>query len=270
MASNVHSFGRITSPHWQSLWRGTGQSRVGLVRLVWGFLRLILTGWLWGTAVRLANFQPPINTIGAVLAVLSIIVFIWALWGMWQGFRSLGIKRLAITLTIIYSLVVAFNVLTQPDDRSITERILAQLSATGRQVLNTMRGAVASLAQAPDEFLFAYTGQRTPPSPPPGFPTPDPESTPIQAVARPASGRSAPSSSLKIGGYALVMHTDGESLRARTEPGMTLEIIARFQEGTRLLIVEGPISGDGLRWWKVRSEQGEEGWCADQWLTPTE
>ena len=77
-----------------TLWHGTGPARSGLVKLIWVALRLLLAGWLWGTAVRLAHFQPPVKTGGVVLAVVSLVLAVWAAWGLWRSLTILGLARL--------------------------------------------------------------------------------------------------------------------------------------------------------------------------------
>lgn len=278
---------------WWLLWHGCDRAKPGVVKLFWVVLRFFLASWLWGTAVRLAHFQPPTKTAGVVLASGSVLLAIWALWRFGQALLILGIKRLAITVLVAFALLVAINVLTIPDTRPVGTRFVAQLSASAQQVGNTLFNWAKSAIQAPDDFLFAYSGRREPPPLPPGFPTPNPNATPVQV--RTAGSESLPVRiptpqpeptvfvevapvpttagetaipSLQIGGYVQVVNTGGQPLRARAGPGTDNEIVARFPAGTRLLILDGPKSSDDFIWWKVRSEEGEEGWCADRWLAP--
>ncbi len=297
MTSHFQSFVKNIPQQWGRLWSGSGgHAWPGMLKLFWGTLRLFLANWMWGTAVRLAHFQPPVKTSGVVLAVISVLLIIWGLWGLWRGILILGLKRLLITLIFIWALVITFNVFTIPDTDPLPSRLLTQLNATRHQAWSGITGLGRSVIQGPDEFLFAYTGRRAPLPPPPGFPTPDPNVKPIQAIAVRADEspsaiqqpvQQTPSmpvpdvpdpttlpeqshpAEMKIGGYAQVIDTDGDPLRARAEPGTTFEIVARFPEGSRLHILEGPQAGDGFNWWKVEGEQGE-GWCADQWLVPVE
>jgi hypothetical protein len=258
---------RLTSsPRWTAIWRGRGPLRRGLVKFVWVFARLWITTWLWGTAVRLAHFEPPLKTIGVALAIASLGIGVWALIGLWQGLRILGLKRLMIILLVVFIAFVTVNVLTTPDERPIAERFVGQVAFTGVQWLRAVLAGAQGVVAAPDEFLFAYTGERLPPQPPPGFATPDPQAEPVRAVAQPG-GRSIQPAALRVNQYARVANTDGQPLRGRAEPGTATDIVVRFPEGTRLLISDGPISKDGITWWKVRGAQGEA-WCADQWLTP--
>ena len=72
---------------------------------------------------------------------------------------------------------------------------------------------------------------------------------------------------LVIGGHAIVINTGGQALIARSEPGTEHEIVTRFPEGSRLLILDGPQVAGEFTWWQVQGES-EAGWCADRWLQP--
>ena len=125
--------GKNMSQRWRLVWSGSGSAWSGLVKLIWVVLRLLLAGWVWGTAVRLAHFQPPVKTGGVVLAVVSVLLLIWGVWGLWRSISILGFKRLIVTLAFVYGLAVIINVLTIPDSRSFPVRLLTQLSFTGQQ-----------------------------------------------------------------------------------------------------------------------------------------
>jgi hypothetical protein len=266
MATAHRPINKTSSARWEMLWLGTGYARRGLANLLWATIRLGLAVWLWGTAIRLAHFPPPLKTVGAVLAIVSLVVFLWGAWGLWQGMRHLGLRNFALTLTTLYLVLVTFNILTIPDSRSVQNRVVPQFVATGWQVWTFLRDTATIIVDAPDDFLFAYTGSGVV-SQPPGFPTPDPAATPVRVIAQPA--HSTTTTVLKVGGYARVVNTDGQLLSVRAGPGLTYDLTAGFPEGERLLILEGPQSNAEGKWWKVHGPQGE-GWCVDKWLTPSD
>lgn len=167
------------------LWRGENRARPGVVIFIWVLIRLFLSKWLWGTAVRLAHFPSLIKTAGLVLALISIFLFLWALWGLWQTIRSLGLKRLTVAFILVFIVITTINVLTVPDELPLGPRLLSLTNTTAGQIKNSLAGWVNAVTQAPDDFLFAYSGQIRAPELPPGFPTPDPQATPVQAFARP-------------------------------------------------------------------------------------
>ena len=180
MTDRFSAFGRILGENQDELWRGRGRAWSGFIKSVWVFLRLFLARQLWGTAIRLAHFPPPTKTLGVGLALVSIVLIAWAFLGLWQALLVLGIKRLAIGVILVCLLVVVVNTLTIPDDRPFAARLLICFLDTGRSTGDTLVRAMRSAVQAPDEFLFAYTGQRRPPSLPSGFPTPDPGARHLQ------------------------------------------------------------------------------------------
>lgn len=276
---------------WAVLWRGRDKAMSGVVKLFWAVLRFFLARWLWETAVHLAHFQPPTKTAGVVLALGSVLLVIWALWGLGQALLILGIKRLIITIIVAFVLLVAINVLTVSDTRPVVTRFVAQLSTSVQQIGNILSNWGKFTIQAPDDFSFAYSGRRELLPLPPGFPTPDSNATPVQVSATgseslpvriptpqpeltvvvegipaPITARETANPPLQIGGYVQVVNTSGQSLRARIAPGIDNEIVAYFPAGTRLLVLDGPKSSGDFNWWKVRNEEGEEGWCADRWL----
>lgn len=280
---------------WNTLWRGSGSLWSGMFRLLWIFARLFLARLLWGVAVHLAHFPSWARTFGIVLALLSIVLVGWTLFGLRRILLVLGTKRLVVVLALIYAAIVVINVLTIPDDRSFPARILVQLRDTTRSVGRAGVGLVRFVIRAPDDFLFAYTGQRRPPALPSGFPMPDPDATPIQAVLEadhvaptplyistpppsttPLPGTATPivtpqattAERLYVGEHAIVANTGSQPLRARAGPGTDFDVLTRFPEGAYLLVVDGPESREQFVWWKVRGEQGE-GWCADRWLVPS-
>ncbi|MCU0497663.1 MAG: TIR domain-containing protein [Anaerolineae bacterium] len=74
---------------------------------------------------------------------------------------------------------------------------------------------------------------------------------------------------LEAGMDVIVNVTHGERLRLRSAPGLNaFEIVravnvpARQENNTRLLLLEGPVMVDGLRWWRVDSPDGI-GWVAE-------
>jgi hypothetical protein len=63
-----------------------------------------------------------------------------------------------------------------------------------------------------------------------------------------------------------VSGTGADQLRLRAAPGTTGETLATLADGTSLTVLEGPQAADGYEWWKVRTQDGKEGWVADNWI----
>jgi len=89
------------------------------------------------------------------------------------------------------------------------------------------------------------------------YPPPLPGSTPTPPAAGP---KFAP------GDTALVVGT-GTGLRIRATAGTSGEELTVVPDGTRMIVLGGPVSADGLVWWNVQFG-GTVGWSADQYLSP--
>lgn len=59
-----------------------------------------------------------------------------------------------------------------------------------------------------------------------------------------------------------VKETGNLGLRVRDKPGLDAEILGKVYDGTRLLVLEGPIAAGSYQWWKVKLE----GWSASDYL----
>ncbi len=64
-----------------------------------------------------------------------------------------------------------------------------------------------------------------------------------------------------------VTDTGSLGLRLRNGPGLSYETAGVFEEGTELQVIDGPQEADGIQWWKLKSESGEIGWAAGDFLT---
>ena len=95
-------------------------------------------------------------------------------------------------------------------------------------------------------------------------PTPTRTSTPA-ATATPTD---TPVPVVLVGGDVAVTGTGTDELLLRAGPGLTQQTLRSCPDGTRLRVLAGPEEADGHTWWKVRTDGGEEGWVAADWLVP--
>jgi Tol biopolymer transport system component len=73
-----------------------------------------------------------------------------------------------------------------------------------------------------------------------------------------------PTSTIQVGGKAVVAVTDGDPLRLRSEPGLGGTIIATMVNGTIVTVLGGPQEADGLRFWQIQVDAtGQIGWAVD-------
>ena len=92
--------------------------------------------------------------------------------------------------------------------------------------------------------------------------TPTPQPTPT------ATNTATPVPVVMAGGDVVVAGTGPARLRLRAGPGLTQETLMTLDDGMSLAVLEGPVSADEYEWWKVRTEDGQEGWVAGDWLSP--
>jgi hypothetical protein len=90
--------------------------------------------------------------------------------------------------------------------------------------------------------------------------------TPTLVLASPVP-TAIPLNVLAIGRGAVVRADVVGGLNVRAEPGTapTIPILFSLTAGTAVDIIEGPVTADGLTWWKVRAAN-QEGWCAGEFL----
>lgn len=63
---------------------------------------------------------------------------------------------------------------------------------------------------------------------------------------------------------AEVTTTEGDRLNLRSGPGLTFDILAKLNDGTIVRLIEGPRKEEGLQWWRVRTQDGQEGWAVER------
>jgi hypothetical protein len=127
----------------------------------------------------------------------------------------------------------------------------------GRQLLKARPGSSAVII-APTATRVLAT--RTPAvSPTPTItPTPVPTLTPTPGV-------------MGIGAFVKVVDAGPQGLSFRKDPGLQGQRLKYLPEGTVLRIVDGPMTVDGLTWWKLqsRTDANDVGWSAADYLAVT-
>jgi WD40 repeat protein len=68
---------------------------------------------------------------------------------------------------------------------------------------------------------------------------------------------------LTMGDEAIVHVTAGDNLFLRSEPTVNSAetIVSRMPDGTRVTLLEGPLRREGFTWWRLRTENDNEGWA---------
>ncbi len=103
------------------------------------------------------------------------------------------------------------------------------------------------------------------PSPTPNITTPTliPTFTPV-----PTPDTAVAPAEVTAGYYAIVANTDGVGVTVRGGPSTSNTSITIADEGSIMLVLDGPESANTFLWWQVRLEDGTEGWVAGQFLEP--
>lgn len=71
---------------------------------------------------------------------------------------------------------------------------------------------------------------------------------------------------LAVGAAAWVRRAGGMNLRRRSGPSLGAGVHDGIAPGTKLSLLEGPINADGHVWWRIRTDDGREGWVAGEEL----
>lgn len=84
----------------------------------------------------------------------------------------------------------------------------------------------------------------------------------VPATSIPIASLSAPLP-LAVGATARIVTTEGDMLNVRSGAGTSFALLYQFANNTRVSVLEGPIAAGGFTWWRVRADDGREGWVVD-------
>lgn len=73
---------------------------------------------------------------------------------------------------------------------------------------------------------------------------------------------------LHVGGRAMIDPQGGSSWRLRFLPGLGGRILGVLAPGAQMTLLKGPSFLDGHEWWRIRGDDGREGWIAAGGLIP--
>jgi hypothetical protein len=68
---------------------------------------------------------------------------------------------------------------------------------------------------------------------------------------------------ITVGIRARIVTTEGDMLNVRSGSGTSFALLYQFANDTRVTLLEGPIASGGFNWWRVRADDGREGWVVD-------
>lgn len=107
------------------------------------------------------------------------------------------------------------------------------------------------------------------PTPTPTEPLETPTPVPTLTPEPPPDVSSAPDV-VQIGFYAQVANTDNVGVTVRGGPSTDNVRLLVANEGTVMLVLDGPTEGSGFTWWQVQLDDGTEGWIAAEFLAPAD
>ncbi len=79
----------------------------------------------------------------------------------------------------------------------------------------------------------------------------------------PDTADAAPAGPLTVGGRAVINTTGGDQLNVRSGAGTNFAIVVPLDAGTVVTILEGPVDANGFTWWRIRTDNGVEGWVIE-------
>ena len=117
--------------------------------------------------------------------------------------------------------------------------------------------------------VAAVTTLTAPPTAAPTETQPLETSTPIPTLTpEPTADLGDVPEVVTVNYYATVINTGGAGLSVRGGPSTDNIKLVTAQEGSLVLVLEGPTEGSSYTWWKVLLDDGTEGWMAAQFLEP--
>ncbi len=144
----------------------------------------------------------------------------------------------------------------EPENGALLNALTGHPDSIWAMAFNPAGDLLASLAFNDGVRLWGI-GQKLPVLPT-ATPTRAPTTTPTPTL----TPTTAPT--LQVGGTATVTTTGGDTLNMRNGAGRGYELVAKLSAGTVVMLLEGPIEADGLRWWRIRTPDGIEGWAVEQ------
>jgi hypothetical protein len=220
-----------------------------------GLVALFLAVQAAGLSLSLARWSQPIRyaSLAALLVALGLIIY--GLSELWRWIRTLTLRRVLVIVLVSYLLAVTLVWLTTPGSAGLAQ---SWLKAMAQVPLALSRGIVnggLSLAQFPDQFRTAYTGQSS------LIPFPNAKDSQERVAA---NAPSAPVDVTPPKGAAAKKVSSGQMVTVTSQAGSLCQMDALsdgpFTPGTVAQVVEGPRFLKGEAWWRVRTEMNS-GWC---------
>ena len=254
----------------RKLWDGnapTTTRRGGLVR---GILFLLAAFVCFNYSYSIIRWPMPARLAGWGLLCLAVVAFVVSVRDIAIGVWRLGLKQLFVRLLISCLVIVLVVGLLVPTEKQGLNHWLATATNVTRWMISGVYEIGRKIVEAPSTIGFALTGQRKLIRVPGIVWKGDVPPTPIIVKGNTDSYREpVPQPNdhgFQIGDEVWIIGTGDSSLRSRSSPSISAEVVALYRPGEILQIVGGPQIADGHTWWKVHASDGREGWCAAEYL----
>ncbi len=256
----------------------------GLRLVVWGLLLVILGIGAYFLARAALSLPWPWLFVGFLILVAVPLGLYFGLVYIGRGSRHLSVDRLIGYAAVLLVVAVLVFALFDRSGGTYAERIGSVTSRWAAGALQSPITLVRAILAAPQPFVTALRG-RAPASvepvvtptaaavvgaqtaTPTTMPLPTATITPTVAPAVVVTATLVPTATgtIQVGGQVRVTGT--QFLNARRGPGLSFQLVTRFDENSILTVLQGPVQANNYQWWEVRNDQGQ-GWCADEWLQP--
>lgn len=106
-------------------------------------------------------------------------------------------------------------------------------------------------------------------------PTPDPLLAPLTATWTAAATPTVPPAVnpglINLGGYVVIVRTDGDPLKLRQSPSLAAEVNYLALPNEVLKVANGPTIADGFTWWFLvdLNDDTRNGWAVENYLDAT-
>jgi hypothetical protein len=270
--SHVVRFRQRLVGWWRAFWLG---SRKGTLRPWWNLLFGLLFCWL---AIYLIGFfqfvvthTPPVPIYWIILSGLALLIaLVLFLRAFWRFLRGLGIRRLISTISVLLVLAVVAFAFSQPAEGDSAGRFSAalyELITTARESIRERTNQTFLAGQEGAQRYLLSEGNLSDEEKPP-----EEEVSPLTAepTRKPGQTASVPSGAVPTEieiGIQVQVKTNGKNLHGRGEPGLSGSLKTRFENGSLLKVINGPVEKDGYTWWQVEGKTGV-GWSASDFLVP--
>ncbi len=250
---------------------------IAWVDLSLSILLLLVVPWLAGLTYYLWVYHPVAWYWPVALAFILLVSLYFLVRALWRFLSAFGLLRFLAVASVAFVAATLLLIPFAPRGTDLTNKASQAFSRVFNFVNVASIGVIPRLFDSGQSLASRYYSVRSqaqaptngPFAPPTAEPTATSISFPTATSATTTSSAQTPSPALSgtiAVGVAVVVKTDGARLLSRAGPGRSQPVVTRFDNGARLVVLEGPVEADGFTWWRVQGPGGT-GWSASTYLT---